>query len=252
MDVVNVVNVSKQFKRRDAALGVTAKFYALKDVSLSVKDGEVLGILGPNGAGKTTLLNILLGIIYADSGKATLFGQDVKKSGVVERIGYVSGEERFHWALSVSDVLTFGCILFGLGKKQRVERINGLVSVFGLKGILGSRFEVLSTGEKMRLALAYSMINSPKLLLLDEPTLGLDPDIAIKVRKEVIRINKKLGTTIILTSHYMAEVEQLCDRVAFINKGMVMHIGTVSDIRKKYPNLETYFVKMAKKGAVPE
>ncbi len=248
MSLVEISRVSKQFRRQGPKVEGSGKFFALNDVSLSVRDGEILGILGPNGAGKTTLLNILLGIIYSDSGTVKIFGQDIRKTSLGGRIGYVSGEERFHWAMSVLDIMNFGGILCGLGSSERKASVGELVEAFGLKKVLNSKFDVLSTGEKMRLALAYALISKPGLLLLDEPTLGLDPDIAIRVRKEIRRINKKLGTTIILTSHYMKEVEELCDRVAFISKGRVMHIGTVSEIRKKYPNLEDYFVKMTRKA----
>lgn len=246
MAVIDVARVSKQFGRRNQPGKASEKFYALKDVSLRIEDGEVFGILGPNGAGKTTLLNIVMGIVYPDAGTVKVFGGDVRRSDVVRSIGYVSGEERFHWALTPSDVLTFGGLLYGLGGKERKERIAELLRLFGLEGVAGSKFDVLSTGEKMRLAFAYALINKPKLLLLDEPTLGLDPDIAIKVRNEIRRINRKLGTTIVLTSHYMREVEELCGRIAFINMGRIMHVGKVSDIRKKHSDLETYFVEMTK------
>ena len=246
MAIVEVSGVSKQFGRRRQLGKGSEKFYALKDVSLNVDKGEIFGILGPNGAGKTTLLNIVMGIVYPDSGSVTIFGGDVKRSEIVSSIGYVSGEERFHWALTPFDVLTFGGLLYGLGRSERKQRTAELLRLFGLEGIAASKVYALSTGERMRLAFAYALINKPKLLLLDEPTLGLDPDIAIAVRKEIQRINKKLGTTIVLTSHYMREVEQLCSRIAFINKGRVTDVGKVSDIRKKHPNLETYFVAMAK------
>ncbi|MBI2580699.1 ABC transporter ATP-binding protein [Candidatus Woesearchaeota archaeon] len=246
MAIIEVANVSKQFGKRREKGGNKEKFYALKDVSLKIEEGEIFGILGPNGAGKTTLLNIVMGIVYHDVGSVKVFSGDVKRGEVVRSIGYVSGEERFHWALTPFDVLTFGGLLYGLGGKERKERTAELLRVFGLEGVASSKFDVLSTGEKMRLAFAYALINKPKLLLLDEPTLGLDPDTAIKVRKEIRRINRELGTTIVLTSHYMREVEQLCGRVAFINKGRIMHVGKVSDIRKKHQNLETYFVEMTK------
>jgi len=190
------------------------------------------------------LLNIIMGIVYADSGSANIFGESVRKRGAV-KIGYVSGEERFHWALTPVDILAFGGRLYGLGTIERKARTAELLKLFGLEKVASRKFDVLSTGEKMRLAFAYALVNKPKLLLLDEPTLGLDPDIAIKVRKEIKRINKELGTTIVLTSHYMQEVEQLCGRVVFINKGRIMQVSSVAGIRKKHINLEAYFVKMS-------
>src|SRR3989338_39189 len=243
MAIISISRVSKQFGSRGDG-GKKEKFYALKDVSLKIEEGEIFGILGPNGAGKTTLLNIALGIVYPDSGNVSVFGCDVINGKVVQGISYVSGEERFHWALTPSDVLTFGCILHGLGRSERRHRRDELLALFGLDKVAKSRFDVLSTGEKMRLAFAYALINRPKLLLLDEPTIGLDPDIAITVSKEIKRINGELGATIVLTSHYMREVEQLCGRIAFINRGKIMQVAKVSEIRKRHAGLDAYFVKM--------
>jgi len=240
MAIIEISNVSKQFGRK----GTKEKFYALKDVNITVEEGEIFSIIGQNGAGKTTLLNILIGILYPDTGSVKIFGKEPRDKSVIKQLSYVSGEERFHWALTTSDILNFGGTLYGLNKKDKEDKVNEVVKLFGLENIFRRRFDVLSTGERMRLAFAYSLINSPKLMLLDEPTLGLDPDIAIRIRKEIQRINKKLGTTILLTSHYMREVEQLAHRVAFMHKGEILDTGIISDIRKKYQNLEEYFVKM--------
>jgi ABC-2 type transport system ATP-binding protein len=238
MPLIKVSNVSKQFKRRGK------KFYALKEISLNVENGEIFALLGPNGAGKTTLLNILLGMLYPDSGSVTLAGKDVRERSVLAMMGYVSGEERFHWALSPEDILNFGGMMHGLKKQEREKRNAELTELFGLNQILKTRFDSLSTGEKMRLAFAYSLISKPRVLLLDEPTLGLDPDIAIRIRKEIKRINRQYGTTIVLTSHYMKEVEELASHTVFINHGRIMGHGTIREIKKRHPNLEEYFVKM--------
>ena len=139
-------------------------------------------------------------------------------------------------------------MLYGIKRKERTERIRELVRLFGLENVMRSKFDVLSTGERMKLAFAYALMHRPKLLLLDEPTLGLDPDAAITVRKEIKRINRELKTTIVLTSHYMHEVEQLARRIAFVNKGEVTDLGTLAAIKKKHPDLEDYFVKMVESG----
>jgi len=239
MAILEIKDVSKEFKRQGK------KFYALNNINLEIKKGEIFALLGPNGAGKTTLLNIIMSLLYPDTGSVKILDKDIRKNReILSNLGYVSGDERFHWSLTPADVLNFGGMMHGLSKDERTKRAAELVKLFGLDDVLHSKFSVLSTGERMRLAFSYALINSPKILLLDEPTLGLDPDIAIRIRKEIRRTNRELGTTIILTSHYMAEVEQLADRIAFINHGEIKDIGTVASIREHHPNLESYFLEM--------
>ena len=226
MSIVEVENVSKKFKsgKKD--------FFALKDVSFDIKKGEIFGLLGPNGAGKSTLLNILIGILFPDSGNVKIFGKNpLKNNDLFEKMNFVSGETRFHWALKVKDILEFHGRLYGIPKNKRITETKKLAKFFEIEHILENKFSNISTGEKMRLIMAKALLNNPKLLLLDEPTVGLDPDIAIKTRNEIKRINKKLGTTIILTSHYMHEIEQLCDRIDFINKGVIVDIGSVDSVK---------------------
>jgi ABC-2 type transport system ATP-binding protein len=225
---IEIANVSKKFKERGKW------FWALRDVSFDVKPGEIFGLLGPNGAGKTTLLNILVGILTPDAGSIRVLGADpIAAPAVLEQMNFISGQTRFHWALLAQDVLNFYAAAYGLQPKARKKRIARLVEFFDLRGILKRKFDVLSTGEKRRLVFAKALLNRPKLLLLDEPTLGLDPDMAIKLRKEIKRINKKLGITILLTSHYMHEVEQLADRIAFIYRGRIIDIGGVELVKMR-------------------
>lgn len=223
MNVIEVSNVSKKF----------GKFEAVKNVSFTVKEGEVFGLLGPNGAGKSTMLNMLTGLLVPNDGTIKIFGKNVVKDrDVLEQMGIATGGANFHWALRVRDILVFYAMIYGLNKKESEKRIERLVKFFGLKDVLYRKFGYLSTGEKMRLVLAKSLINNPKLLVMDEPTIGLDPNIAIKARKEIARVNREFGTTIILTSHYMNEVEQLADRIAFINKGQIAEMGTIRKLKQ--------------------
>ncbi len=239
MEPVEVNNISKKFR-------VGGKeFYALDDVSLHIKDNEILGLLGPNGSGKTTLINIIIGLLLPDAGNVKLLGKDIVKfPGITEKVGLVSNDARFHWALNVKDIFTFFGMVYGLDKKVREKRTNELVNFFGLDKIMDRRVDGLSTGERMRLSFAKSLLNKPKILLLDEPTLGLDPSISIKLRKEIKHINKTFGTPILLTSHYMREVEQLANRVSFISKGKIMDTRRVRDL-----DLEKYFIKMVRGGS---
>lgn len=238
MKSVEVNNVSKKFR-------VSGKdFYALKDVSLHINDNEILGLLGPNGSGKTTLINVMIGLLIPDNGTVKLLGKDVAKfPEIIEKVGLVSTDARFHWALNVKDVFTFYGMVYGLEKRERDKRTDELISFFGLEKIVNRRVDGLSTGEKMRLSFAKALLNRPRILLLDEPTLGLDPHISVKLRKEIKHIKNEFNTPILLTSHYMSEVQQLANRVAFILNGRIMDTRKVRGL-----NLEKYFVKMVRTG----
>jgi ABC-2 type transport system ATP-binding protein len=241
MNVIEIRNVSKRFKEHGKW------FTALDNVSLGVRRGEIFGLLGPNGAGKTTILNILLGILSPDSGEVRVFGKDVLRDrDILERMNFVSGETRFHWQLSIEDVLRFHGMSYGLERDVIDERIKKLTRFFGIDDIIERRFYNLSTGQRMRLIFAKAMINEPEIVLFDEPTLGLDPSIAIKIRKEIKRINREKGTTIFLTSHYMSEIEQLSDRVAFISEGRIIDIGTVEKVKLR--KFSTYDVFLGVRG----
>ncbi|MBC7189073.1 ABC transporter ATP-binding protein [Candidatus Aerophobetes bacterium] len=227
MGLIQIIDVSKKFREKGGWV------VALDKVNLDIEKGEIFGLLGPNGAGKTTLLNIILGLLLPDEGSVKIMGQDIKrKPDIVERMNYVSGETRFHWVLTVKDVLWFYGRSYGISGKKLKQRIEKLLEFFALGRIAGRKFDTLSTGEKMRLRFAKALLNDPEILLFDEPTLGLDPPMTIKVREEIARINREFGTTVLLTSHYMQEVEKLCRRIAFIHKGRLLDIGTVEQVKK--------------------
>ncbi len=239
--VIEIKNISKTFR------SASGEAFSMRNVSFDVDDAEIFSLLGPNGAGKTTLLNMIVGILVPDSGSITLFGKNVQKdANVLEQVGFGSGETRFQWVLRVADILQFYARIYGLAKEEREKRIAELVSFFGLHNVLHRKFGYLSTGERMRLVFAKALLNNPKLLLLDEPTLGLDPEIALRVRHEIKRINKTFGTTILLTSHYMQEVEQLSDRIAFIYEGSIVDIGSVEKVKLKHFSTYELTIKVKK------
>ena len=236
MKSIEIQNVSRKFK-------VYGKgFYALQNVSLEINRGEIFALVGPNGSGKTTLLNIILGLLTPTSGSVRIFDRDAQSKGSLNVINFASGEERFNGCLTVRDILDFFARVYNLSQKERSSRINELVDFFGLEKITARRFDGLSTGEKMRLAFAKALLNRPQILLLDEPTLGLDPDIARKIRTQIKELKRGEETTILLTSHYMTEIEQLADRVALIKDGSILQVGTIESITQG-ASLEDYFVQ---------
>lgn len=219
---------------------------ALKGVSLSVEDGELLGLLGVNGAGKTTLIRILSTLTDATSGEAYVYGKNVStEESMVKSITDVSPQETSVAPnLTVSENLYFFAGVYGLTGEAAEKRVLEVIEAFGLDEVLNKRAKTLSGGWQRRLSIAVALISSPKVLFLDEPTLGLD----VLARRELWHVIEKLkGTmTIVLTSHYLEEIEALCDRVIIMSKGEVLKEGTVETIKKETgeENFENAFVKI--------
>jgi ABC-2 type transport system ATP-binding protein len=223
---------------------------ALKGITLSIQRGEIFGVLGPNGAGKTTFLNVLIGQLAADAGKVTVLGQDVTtnySNAIKNRVNICSGNPNFPWSLNVQEALRFYGMLYGLYGKNLTERIERNIEMFELQKFRKGLYDELSTGNKQKLALAKAMLNDPEILLLDEPTSGLDPDIAHKTRDFVKKMHKERKMTIILTTHYMPEAEELCGRIAFIMDGRIKAQGTQAELKKltKTKDLEAMFIEFA-------
>jgi ABC-2 type transport system ATP-binding protein len=214
---------------RDRLLG---KKTVLDNVSLDIEEGEIFGILGPNGAGKTTLISVLSTLTIPDRGKVEVFGLDaLKDSADVKKIVNISsGSPNFPWSLTVYENLRYFSMLYGLKNKQ--EAIGEVISELELGPFMNARFDSISTGTKQRLSLAKALLNRPRLLFLDEPTVGLDPAMAIKIRKLIKRIHEEKDITIVLTTHYMKEAEQLCGRIAFLKKGEIIANAAPDKIKR--------------------
>jgi len=208
---------------------------ALRGASLEVPRGAIYGLLGPNGAGKTTLLSILATLLLPDGGSAAILGHDVVReaSAIRRRLNMASGNASFVWSLRPPEVLTFYGGLYGLRGKALQQRVDTLIEQCGLEAHRTTEYNALSTGLKQRLALAKALINDPEVLFLDEPTLGLDPDISIRLRAQIAALRAERGTTIILTTHYMREAEELCDRIAFIKAGRILAEGTPDELKRQ-------------------
>lgn len=228
-----IKNLTKIFKKRKGEVR------AVDDVSFEIEDAEIFGLLGPNGAGKTTLIKCISTLLIPDKGTAIVGGYDVLKDSlnVRRKIGLLTGGERsLYWKLSVVDNLKYFAALYGVSRKETKERINFILDLMELKDKANERVERLSSGMKQKLSFGRAMIHNPPILLIDEPTIGLDPYFARFIRNFIKdELNKKLKKTILLTTHYMEEADELCDRVAFMSNGKVVKIGT-SEILKKILN----------------
>ncbi|HJW98263.1 MAG TPA: ATP-binding cassette domain-containing protein [Candidatus Bathyarchaeia archaeon] len=224
-----VFNVSKGFVRR-----TKSQVVAVKDVSFEVDYGELFGVVGPNGAGKTTTIKMLTTMLLPTSGRAIVLGHDVQKdvTKVRERIGIVLGGERgLYTRVSAVDNLNYFADLYGVPKNVRDKRVKELLEFMGLTDRAHNRVETFSKGMKQRLHLARGLINDPDVIFLDEPTVGLDPEISIETRRMIKELVEK-GKTILLTTHYMFEADELCKRVAVIRNGEIVALDTPSGLKK--------------------
>jgi ABC-2 type transport system ATP-binding protein len=247
MAIIEINNLQKVyrsgvFKKRETR--------ALQGVTLHIEQGEIFGVLGPNGAGKTTLMNILMGLLIADGGTATVAGMDITKKfpmALKRRMNMCSGNPNLPWSLNVVEMMKFYAMLYGMTGKEAKKKIDELIHETGMDKYADTRFDELSTGNKQKLALAKSLLNDPEILLLDEPTLGLDPDISQKTRAFIKKIHDTKKVTILLTSHYMKEVEELAGRVAFIKDGKIAALGTKEELIKNSnsKDLEGMFIELA-------
>jgi ABC-2 type transport system ATP-binding protein len=228
--VLEVNSVEKTFGSKGSLVR------ALKGISFSVEEGEIFGLLGPNGSGKSTTLNIVSNLLTPDSGTVTLLGETYSAPTYASRAGFVCGDSQFQWSSTGADILEFYRAVFGAPKSLLVE----LVERFDLTHRLTRKWPQFSNGEKMRVRLVRSLLSQPKFLMLDEPTVGLDPSAAREFRDAMLEL-KKRGTTILLTSHYMADVEALADRVCFIHNGEIESIGSLSSFQSSIDFVDVEF-----------
>ncbi len=208
---------------------------ALRGVSLTVARGAIVGVLGPNGAGKTTLLSILATLLTPDAGRVTVLGLDILRQATAlrRRLNMASGRPSFLWSLRVAEIVAFYGRLYGLSGAALRRRVDALLELCELVPFRHAPYSELSTGLKQRVALAKALVNDPELLFLDEPTLGLDPDVSVRVRQHIARLRRERGMTIVLTTHYMREAEELCDEIAFIKAGRILAGGTPGELKRQ-------------------
>jgi ABC-2 type transport system ATP-binding protein len=220
---------------------------ALHGVSIEIESGEFFGLLGPNGAGKSTLIHCTTGLAQPTSGSIHVFGHDaITAYGEARQaVGLAPQELNLDWFLTVEETLDYHAGYFGMPRRERRERAAELLETFSLVEKRNERTRTLSGGMKRRLILARALMHRPRLLILDEPTAGVDIELRLELWHYVQRINQE-GTTILLTTHYLEEAEQLCDRVAFINQGEIVAQGSSAELAERYDvaNLEDAYLAL--------
>jgi ABC-2 type transport system ATP-binding protein len=220
---------------------------ALRGVALAIEPGEFFGLLGPNGAGKSTLIHCATGLAQPSSGSIRVFGHDAIDDYAEARqaVGLAPQELNLDWFLTLEETLDYHAGYFGMPKRERRERASELLETFSLSSKRKERTRTLSGGMKRRLILARALMHRPRLLILDEPTAGVDIELRLELWQYVQQINEE-GTTILLTTHYLEEAERLCDRIAFINDGQIAAQGTTAELAGTYgvANLEDAYLAL--------
>ncbi len=223
---IEVKNLTKSFNN----------IVAVNDISFTIERGEIVGFLGPNGAGKTTTMHMLLGIITPTSGTINILGKNFAKfrEEILGKMNFSSAYIQFMSQLTIWENLYVFAKLYNVRNPKK--KIGELLDMMEISDIKNKLFSKLSSGQKTRVVLAKTLLNDPQVLLLDEPTASLDPDIADKIRTTLKQIRKERRITIIYTSHNMGEIEELCERVIFLHKGNIIHQGTPQELTKIIPN----------------
>ncbi len=219
---MNIIETKKLTKYYGKSLGI-------KDVDLSVQEGEIFGFIGPNGAGKSTTIRTLLGLIHPSGGSATIFGKDITKFGpeIKEEVGYLPSEVFYYDNMKVIDLLRYSASFYKRDKKQVRKRIGELAEYLDLD--LKKKIDDLSYGNKKKVGIIQGLLHEPKLIILDEPTGGLDPLMQQRFF-DLLREENKKGATILFSSHILSEVQKLCNRVAIIKDGKIIRVEKISNL----------------------
>lgn len=254
--MIELKNVCKTFKvaKRNAGFGEAVKslfcrdytyVQALNDVSFTVNDGEMVGYIGPNGAGKSSTVKIMSGILTPDSGECIINGRTPWKDRVdhVRDIGVVFGQRsQLWWDVPVVDSFELIRDIYKVSREDYKKSLSSLTELLNLSEILKTPARQLSLGQRMRCEIAASLLHNPKILFLDEPTIGLDASSKIAVREFIKSINKQNKTTVILTTHDMQDIEALTDRILLIGKGRILLDGTLAELKKRHSAFKTITV----------
>jgi ABC-2 type transport system ATP-binding protein len=254
--LIKLEGISKSYKVAKRASGLRqatkALFYrehtiipALSDLSFSIEPGEIVGYIGPNGAGKSTTIKVMSGILVPDSGDCTIMGFNPWRDRVqfVKNIGVVFGQRsQLWWDVPVIDSFDLLRDIYKVPKNEYENNLGLLVEALDLQEILNTPVRQLSLGQRMRCEIAASLLHSPKILFLDEPTIGLDAVSKIAVRQFIKKINQERGVTVILTTHDMSDIEALAERVILIGKGKLLYDGKLKELRSQFGTEKTITV----------
>ncbi|MBV8771118.1 MAG: ABC transporter ATP-binding protein [Deltaproteobacteria bacterium] len=232
---------------------VFGRFKAVEDVSFAIHKGEIVGLVGPNGAGKTTTIHMLLGLIAPTSGNITLFGRHYEghREEILQKLNFTSPYMAMPGRLTVCENLKVFARIYNV--RDASAKIDQLLHSFGILHLKGKPVARLSSGESTRVVMCKAFLNDPELLLFDEPTAYLDPEAALQVREILLDLQARRGTTILITSHNMRDVQRMCGRVVFLNRGRVMATGTPIEVTRQVlnedrdvPALDEVFIRIAR------
>ncbi len=231
---VSVKNVSKRYRKNNV----------LRQVDLMIGEGSVYGLIGPSGAGKTTLVKMVVGMEVPDQGEIHVLGQSMPNLSLMQRIGYMAQSDALYFELTGRENLQFFGSLYQLKTQQLKERIKYVADLVNLEKDLSKKVSTYSGGMKRRLSLAIAFIQNPDVLILDEPTVGIDPALRLSIWNELLRLKNEEGKTIIVTTHVMDEAEK-CDCIAMIREGAIITTGSPYALKKNYSanNLDDVFLK---------
>lgn len=217
---------------------------AVDDVSFTVADGQICGLLGPNGAGKSTIMNILTGYLSATSGQVTVAGHPLPEEADAAKacVGYLPEQPPLYPEMTVQEYLTFAAELKGVKKAERKEQVCRAARRTGLEAVLPRLFRSLSKGYKQRVGIAQALLGSPRLIILDEPTVGLDPAQVIEIRKLIRELGR--AHTVILSSHILSEVQAVCQQILILSKGHLAAAGSLEELTADGKSLEEVFLEL--------
>ena len=235
--MIEVKNITKKY----------GNFFAVNDISFEVKDNEIVGFLGPNGAGKSTTMNMITGYIEPTEGKIFVNGKEISKepNKVKRQIGYMPENTPLYQELTVREFVNYMADLKRVKRKEKKEKVDKVLEQTGLKEVEKKQIRKLSRGYKQRVSLAGALIGNPEVLILDEPTVGLDPKQITEIRELIKKLGKK--HTVILSSHILSEVSQICEKVIIINKGKILAVDTPENLEEQFKEENSIYVTVEDK-----